>query len=309
MPRSTGGSWRGKRKGAIQLQPVFVLPKQFAMSGVLKQFACNICMKTLLAMTLIAGMLPFQPADAQTTNHEAGPVFGDDINETGLKLTIKKQWKDVNINLVSVGSSITPMKFIQTEVTGSEASYEITPFPTYGEPFFREYRILAIGIPKVNKNCILNAGANFYVLDTNGMTSFFVGSSIFWTDSYIQTQTTKTSVNDTIKTFEARCGAKTVNDKLLEIAPLGHRIMLREYIPHYFLSDGPAPGGMMVMPSVSIGEITNSIILLNVHNPRTDGTVQISFNFESKKIIRSVFNGKEMNINSGKPFAVPLTSN
>ena len=76
--------------------------------------------------------------------------------------------------------------------------------------------------------------------------------------------------------------------------------------PKYFFSDGPYPGGVSVEPVIESIDATDGVLKLTIKNPVTNKSAQIFIDLKVKKIIKSIVDGQEMDLNAGKPFAVPL---
>jgi hypothetical protein len=87
---------------------------------------------------------------------------------------------------------------------------------------------------------------------------------------------------------------------------LTKRINLATVTPMYFFSDGPYPGGAAVFPLVESIDAADGVLKLTIKNPTTNKSAQIFIDLKVKKVIKSIVDGQEMDLNAGKPFAVPL---
>ena len=217
------------------------------------------------------------------------------------------------------GSSGPPtVKSQIVEVPGKLGVYAIADPPNNTTAGIR-ITILAVDDPYTKKTCILDGPVNlnngsrpifyqFYVSDGPGLRGYGIGPSIDWRGSYLELPTAPGSMDRAIARFEAEFdGAKLLQiDKSVAFT---NTVLFRSAAPFYYFSDAPSPGGAMVIPTTESLDLTDGVLRMDVRNPSTKIPATFWVDLKAKKVIKSVVNGQEMDLTTGKPFAVPLKKN
>jgi hypothetical protein len=231
---------------------------------------------------------------------------GDNVsNVTPIKTTIIRPWTDTTITLVVPGSSGPPATKCVTEtVTVRRAIYQVVPKPDPGS-IPEAFSILEIDDPSTKQWCFIDGQHSFYVSDRSGIRGFTVGPGMLnWTSSYFEVPDTNASAA-AIAQFEKDFNTQKLSQELLNRIT-ANRIVLGQAVPQFYFSDAPAPGGVMVIPLVDAIDLSDGILRLDIRHPNTQQPGSIWIDLAAKKVIRSVIDGQEMDLNTGKPFAVPL---
>jgi|SRR5665213_3246465 len=224
-------------------------------------------------------------------------------NPKSMKMKITEPWKDVTIKLIVAGSSGSRAAKSKTEeIKARRAVYEIMPNPIKGRA---EYSMLLIHDPYTKKQVFIEGEYSFYVSDSSGMKGVFVASGvIMWSDSYLELP--DTNLNDTaIIQFEKNFDGEKLQleqNKRLTVNRMG----LNQVVSHWYFSMSPAPGGGIVDPQVETVDLTDGVLRLDIRNPATKIPASLWIDLKAKRVIKSVVNGQEMDIKTGKSFAVPL---
>jgi hypothetical protein len=84
--------------------------------------------------------------------------------------------------------------------------------------------------------------------------------------------------------------------------------MLNRVLPQYWFSDSPHSGGLLVGPNIEGINVIDSILQLDLRNPKTQKAASIWIDLKSKRVVRSVADGQEMDVKNlgAKPYALPL---
>jgi hypothetical protein len=110
----------------------------------------------------------------------------------------------------------------------------------------------------------------------------------------------------------ARFDTEFDGEKLWQIeraALLTNRIGFAPAVTVYYFSDAPSPGGGLPIPTTEAVELVDDLLRINLRNPVTQKTASIWVDLKNKKITKSVVDGQEMDLTTGKPYATPLKKN
>jgi hypothetical protein len=258
-----------------------------------------------LALVLSAGVFGCsRVARAEETNAPASTNTAQSY--WPVKPIIIRPWTDTTITLVVPGSSGPPATKCVTEtVTVRRAIYQVVPKPDPGSFVPEAFSILEFDDPSTKKRCFIDGEHSFFVSDPSGMKGFTVGPGVLnWTSSYLEVPDTNSS-SAAIAQFEREFNTDKLSQELRKrISP--NRIVLRQAVPQFYFSDGPAPGGALVIPLVEAIDLTDGILRLDIRNPNTQKSGSIWIDLTAKRTRRSIVDGQEMDLNTGKPFALPL---
>ncbi|HTS17828.1 MAG TPA: hypothetical protein VMP11_09665 [Verrucomicrobiae bacterium] len=233
--------------------------------------------------------------------------MGDSVsNATPMKTEFIEPWADSTIKLIVPGSSGPPATKCKTETTTvRRAVYQVVPKPDPGSLIPERFSILEVDDPHTKKWWFIDGEHSFYVSDRSGMKGFTVGPGVLvWSSSYFGLPDTNSSTT-AIAQFEKEINTEKLSHEFNQRIT-ANRIQLMQSLPQFYFSDAPAPGGGLVMPLVEAIDLTDGILRLDIRHPKTQKLGSIWMDLTAKKVSRSVVDGQEMDLNTGKPFAVPL---
>jgi hypothetical protein len=259
-------------------------------------------MKTLLWLFLI--FLWIGAVSAQTAP-SSNPAAGD-----AAKLSPYSPWADVKINLLIPGTSGPPyVKSKMVEVPARRAFY--TRYDSY----------LAIDDPYTQKTYILN-GYDVLPFHKNGIEEFYIsqdsGPVFCWVNpgaimfgwTYVELPTAPGSMAKAIAQFEAEYDRDKLDKFNREmIFEKFSAIDLKAAAPIFYFDDVPAPGCTTLPPDIESLDLMDGILHMNVRNPMTKIPATFWIDLKARKVIESVVDGQQMDLTTGKPFAVPLSKN
>jgi len=205
----------------------------------------------------------------------------------------------------STGPSAIKSKYEEIKV--KRAVYEIVPNPINGHA---EYSMLLIHDPYTKKKILIEGDYTFYVSDNLGMKGFWLGSGVLLSgDSFYELP--ETNQDDTaIAHFEEDFKPEELRQEQIKRLSV-NRMVLRDALSPYYTSDGPYAGGRLVMLQVEAVDLTDGILRLDIRNPVTKIPAIVWIDLKTKKVIKSVVNGQEMDLSSSEQngFSVPLKKN
>jgi hypothetical protein len=262
-----------------------------------------------LTLILTAGCKP------QTSSSATPSVPG------ATALSLSQPWRDVTIKLLIPGSSGPPfVKSIIVEVPAKIATYNRSFFvlalddPFTGETFVvNGYENLHLNdfIPGRNSPVRDALGRKwprvdyFYFSSNSGPVLCYVGpGELSFGKTYDALPTAPGSVATAIARFESEYDADKLQAPLSEF----NRISLMPVATQYFFSDVSAPGGGQPFPKIESLDLTDGILRLGIQNPETKGRATFWIDLKARKVIESVVDGQQMDLTTGKPYAVPLKS-
>jgi hypothetical protein len=183
-----------------------------------------------------------------------------------------------------------------------------------GSDILPDFDVVALSNPYANAVCIARAEPSrfnnmFYVSSKTGVVAYDVlGGGIIWENNYLSIPNAQTDLNTAIAQFEANFDGKKFSENFLAAAEK-NAIGIGIAAPMDWFSDAPSPGGAMVIPVVDAVEITDDTLQLVIHNPSTMKVATFWINLKTKKVTKSIVDGQEMVISTGRaPFATPLSA-
>ena len=241
-----------------------------------------------------------------------GALFGCGTSARGIdsmptnvptKLQLSGVWSNVTVKLVMPGSSNPPVKSTVEEIPGKWAVYKVIPRPQ--PPYWNEFSILAIHNPHTKMNCIMAANHTFYTSGKSGMTGYtFYTAGIYWLPSYLEMPEADGDLEAAIAKFEKEFDGRKLNDGVRQ--EMHGNIGFQKASPLFYFLETPIGGANRVKMKLEAFEITDDIVRLDVRNPATQKPATYWINPEQKKVIKSVVDGHEMDLNTGQPWADPL---
>jgi hypothetical protein len=255
-----------------------------------------------------ASAAPSNLADSLNT-----PKVDNQSTANPMKLSLTSPWTNVTVQLLVVGTSKPPIKKSESIQTPAKAgTYSVTA--SGSTKVLRSFFVEAIIDPYTKRFCIARGAWPgqkdlFYVSNSSGIVAYEVGpGTLTWEDSYVSIGEGTGGLDAAIAQFEAKFDDQKL-DKILTDSSKNNRISLGVASPHYFFSDGPGPGGAIVGPVLDSVDISDDIMYLVVHNPKTMGSATFWIDLKAKKVTRSVVNGQEMDLSTGQSFAAPVKAN
>lgn len=220
------------------------------------------------------------------------------------KLQLSGVWSNVTIKLVVPGSTNPPVKCVVEEIQGKRAVYKVIPKPE--PPYWSEFAILAVHDPHREMTCILAADQTFYISDKSRITGFtFYTPGIYWQPSYlVEIAETNGNLEGAIARFEKACDGRMLNDCLRQ--ERRDNVGLQKASPLFYFLETPIGGAKRVKMKLEAFEVTDDILRLDVRNPATQKPATYWINPAQKKVVKSVVDGQEMDLNTGQPWADPL---
>jgi hypothetical protein len=218
-----------------------------------------------------------------------------------MKLKTEGSWENLTVKFISLDSTGSPVgKNKIEEVSAKQATYKLLPKPASPDSeFVDEHSVLAIHDPYRKRNCIIER-CQFYVSDKSGLTGYDVGDDLMWNTSYLEMSDAEGDLDAAITKFESRFDTKKLEEKYLERDL--NRVRMRGATSNgFFGQGGPAYG-----PKLDAVDVTKGIMRLDMTSG-ADNKIKASvwINLKTKKAIRTIENGVEMNLNSGWPNAIP----
>jgi hypothetical protein len=252
--------------------------------------------KTILWFALVSsGLLSF----GNTARCVDLPPF-----DTPTKLQLSGSWSNVTIKLVLPGSSNPPVKCTVEEIPAQRAVFKVIPRPP--SPYWNEFSIIAVHEPHSGKNCLIAADHTFYALDKSGMTGYTVFTSgIYWLPSYLEVADAESNMPVAIAKFVKEFDGRKLNDGLLEERRV--RLGFQKVSPLFYGLEKPVGGAKRVDMKIEAFEITDGVLRVDLRNPFTKAPASFWIEPQQRKIIKSVVDGQEMNVNTrNQPWADPL---
>jgi len=229
-----------------------------------------------------------------------------------MRLALVEPWTNTTVKFLVPGSSGPPtVKSQIVEVPAKLAVYGVAE-PTNSTLTRVRFPILAVNNPYTKKTCIItgyNSNNGYYVVNASGdLQNYTIGSGVMWRESFIEIPAVQGGMDAAIARFEADYDA----GKLMQIerqAALALDINLKSAASAYYFSDVPGAGGGAVGAKTESLDLTDGVLRMDVRNPSTKIPATFWVDLKAKKVIKSVVNGQEMDLTTGKPFAVPLKKN
>ncbi len=223
---------------------------------------------------------------------------------TPTKLQLSGTWSNVTIKLVLPGSSNPPVKCSVAEIPAQRAVYKVIPKPPL--PYWGEFSILAAHNPHSKKNCLIAADHAFYALGKSGLTGYTVFTpGVYWSHSYLELPDSEGDLAAAIAKFEKEFDGRKLNDGLLQ--ERHDRLGFQRVSPIFYFLETPIGGAKRVVMKVEAFEISDDILRLDLRNPATKAPATYWIDPQQRKVIKSVVDGVEMNVDTpGQPWADPL---
>jgi hypothetical protein len=232
---------------------------------------------------------------------------GADVSDvTPLKIKIIQPWTDTTITLVVPGSpGPFPTKCTTETLKVRRAIYQMVPTPPREFLGLEKFSILEVDDPHSKKWWFIDGEHSFYVSDRSGMRGFTFGPGVLiWTSSYFGLPDANSSTA-AIAQFEKEINPEKLNEESNKRLTT-NRIRLMQSVPQFYFSDAPVPGTGVIVPLIEAIDITDGILRLDMRHSNTQKPGSIWIDLTRKRVIRSVFDGQEMDLTTGKSFAVPL---
>jgi hypothetical protein len=220
------------------------------------------------------------------------------------KLRIVGSWSDLTVAFLLPGSTNGPVKSEHRAVSAKRAIYELVPKPP--SPYRDQFPVLVLDDRLNNKACVIAADHTFYTRDDNGLTGYtFFTPGIYWSHSYVEVAGGQDGVSRAIAKFEKEVDGQKLNQVLLEERKTS--IGLQKASPLFYFLEKPIGGSKRVQLTLEDYDINDGILRLQVRNPATQEPAIYWVSPQKHKVIRSVVNGQEMNVDTmGQPWADPL---
>jgi len=169
--------------------------------------------------------------------------------------------------------------------------------------------IAVLGNPYLNKTGVFIDAGDLYYCDNSEMVQFEIlpGGSMRWRTNCVELNVFEKNSNAAISQFQMKIQKKEIKED--DYRKSAGYINLARATPAYFFSDNSNPGGGIVMPSAEPINMADGILKIAIKNPVTKKMALVFIDIKSKKVIESVVDGQEMDLNTGKPFASPLKDN
>jgi hypothetical protein len=229
-------------------------------------------------------------------------VSAEDVFNNHKIMKIVEPWKNITVKLVTAGFSGPPVIKSKTEeLAAKQAVYQISPAP---RPDRDKCSFLYMNDLLRKKKTFIEGGYPFYLSDDSGIRGVFVAAGvIIWCDSYFELTNTvsdEAAIKNFENNFDPRKAGQEFENKLTT-----NRIGLKQAVSRWYFSKSPSAGNALVDPQVESVDYVDNILKLDIRNPSTKIPATLWINLKEKKVIKSVVDGQEMDLNSGKPFAVP----
>ena len=229
-----------------------------------------------------------------------------------MRLALVEPRSNTTVKFLVPGSSGPPtVKSQIVEVPAKLAVYGVAN-PANDTLARVRFPILAVNNPYTKKTCVItgyNGSNGYYVTNASGnLQNYTFGSGIMWRESFIELPTVQGSVDTAIARFDTDFDA----EKLMQIerqAVFSPDINLISAASDYYFSDEPGAGGGDAGAKIESLDLTDGVLRMDVRNPITKMPATFWVDLKAKKVIKSVVNGQEMDLTTGKPFAVPLKKN
>jgi hypothetical protein len=250
------------------------------------------CLLFILTMTV--------SAYAQVTNDHTSNNAG---NQNPMNIT--DLHKDLRIKLVIAGSSTTSL--VTTckveDVLAQEIIYNNNKSPS------DEYHLIIIKNHRSQKIYIVPASANFYISDSSGITGCWLmtGGEFGGIKSYFETAETNEGASHVIARFKSELSEDDLNQKIEKgQKEMSFRVLLRDAAPMPFFTAHSLGGSQPGQAVIKAIDVSDGIVRLDLLSDggKFSGTFWIDL--KAKKLIQSIVEGQEMDLSTGKPFAIPL---
>jgi len=250
-----------------------------------------------------------------------GTIGKGSINETdstitipSMKLHLLTPWFTVNVKFLLVGRSTSPTTQSKIlNVAGKMAVYNI-PDQTNNTLARLKFTVLVIDDPIRKQTCVIAGNElsvksdsslqNFYVSNNSGLKFYGANSGINWQESYLELPSASGSTDKAIARFEAEFDG----NKLLQldrIVAKYNRVNFDVAATPYYFSDSPNPGGMDIFMNIDTVDLTDEVMCIGMTNPNTKKQASFWVDLKASKVIKSKVDGVEMDLTTGRPFAVP----
>lgn len=230
---------------------------------------------------------------AQITNDP-----GDLPNSKLMKLKMTNIWQDVAVDLIVPGSTSTlsAKKTTSQKIYGKRTEYRGVAFP-------RGHSLAAISDPNTKKTYIIRGDQDFYISDKSGMIGCrqLMGTFI-WIKSYFEIPTASGKEEAAISQFVSEFD----DEKLSQEDNKFFRVLLMNAAPVAFFTAGSRGGSQPGTQTIKAIDVTDGILRLDLLSEGGKFTGSFWIDLKKQKIIKSIIDGQEMDLNTGTPFAVPL---
>ena len=227
-------------------------------------------------------------------------------NRNSRDIEIIEPWKPVTIKLMRPDSAYsTGGQYKISEIKASVADYKFNDKPQSGiAASLDKFPILKIDFSDSKKIYFVDPEHTFYVFDGSDLKGYTIGPGVLiWSSSYLAVAETEGD-DAAVARFEKSFNSQKLNDEW-DRRRL-NRINLSQAASRFYFSDGPYPGGGTPMPELVEVGMTNNVLLLDIQNPATKIVGDFWINLKEKEVTKSVVDGQEMNLNTGKSFASPF---
>jgi hypothetical protein len=211
-------------------------------------------------------------------------------------LTVKEPWKDIRVKLIRLDASGDRMLEVPAKLAVFAGPGGMAyPVANVADPFTKKIYFLPGEYPAL------------YVSTDSSMESYTVVSYTLRPEgSYWNLPSANNSKATALARFGAEFGAEWLEQTARANSYRDDKISFRNAAPPYFGSDVAEPGSLMVSLQAQVISFTPDALCLEVRNPYQRKTVTLWVNLREKKVIHSVVDGQEMNINTGRPWAEPM---
>jgi hypothetical protein len=236
---------------------------------------------------------------------QASP-YGNPSAADAAKLPLTIPWTNVTVKMLIPGSSGPPV--VESKIVELPAKLAAIddkfPVLAMDDPYTKKTYVL-FGSASIPKKISPNEGS-FYISQDSGPVYCNVGpGNLNFGTIYIELPMSSGSLSAAIAQFEKEFDVGKLSDVAKQIF-FSHWLDLRSAVTNYFFSEAPAPGGSLLVPDVESRDLTDGILRLSVRNPKTKIPATFWIDLKARKVIESVVDGQQMDLSTGKPFAVPL---
>lgn len=233
------------------------------------------------------------------------------------KFIVVSPWKDKSITLVVSGSTNFPPTKSKTEMVPAKSAIYAATNLTWTDRLTEkmtplEFDILAITNPLTGKICFIRGGCSHYLADNSRIVGLFSIRGRFC-KSYIELLAQDGGMDAAIGEFERRFNdlisnqwRKPSKERQWEMASNEIQVPIMVAAPVNFFIGGPNSGIFVVPSKLEAIDLSDGILRLQIYSPYARQHGIFYLNLNTKKVVKSVVGGQEMNLNSGQPFAVPL---
>jgi hypothetical protein len=194
-----------------------------------------------------------------------------------------ESWQDFSADLIIPGTAHAPTRI--EKITGKVAWYQTSAAPT-------DIFLGVISDPHTHFTYFTRAGV-FYISDKSEMLACIFGpSSLGWGKSYFKIPTPPDKEQGAIQRFAAEMD----EEKLLQADSKFTHISLVNGAPFEFFTANSAGGSQSAAPTITAAELTDGMLQLDLTSSGGVYHGHFWIDLNAQKLIRSVVDGKEMDI-------------